>query len=153
MIRSVEVLRARIAKLETVESQLLTSQAEVKQLQHQLRLYRQDRHYLGNMTETMVHYEALQHQVQKLTEENASLRQDRANADRLRFQVQDLQRQCGEMEGAAEEAARLRVENSKLLSGEADGNEGALATLRMRLAEFQQKEVVALTKYGDLASQ
>lgn len=153
MLRSVQVLRTRVAKLETVESKLLSSQAEVQQLQHQLRIYRQDSHFVGSMRDTVVHCESLQHQVQQLAEENASLRQDRANADLLRYQVQDLQQRCEEMEGAVEEVARLRVENHKLLTGGTNGPEGALSSLQIRLAELQQKEIVALNKYGELASQ
>lgn len=146
------MLRTRIAKLETVESQLLSSQAEVKQLQHQLRISRQDNHFVGSMRDTVVHCESLQRQVQKLAEENTSLRQDRANADLLRYQVQNLQQRCEEMKGVEEELARLRVENSKLLTG-TNSHEGALSTLQIRLEELQQKEIVALSKYGELMSQ
>lgn len=154
LFRSVQVLRRRIAELETVESKLLASQAEVKQLQHHLRLCRQDNHFVESMKDTVVHCESLQHQVQKLKEENISLRQDRANADLLRYQVQNLQQRCEEMEGAAEEAARLRVENSKLLAGETNGDhDGMRLTLQIRLKELQQKEIVSLSNYGELASQ
>ena len=147
------MLRRRVAELEDVESKLVTSQAEVKQLQHQLRMYRQDHHFIGSMRDTAICHERLQHQVQKLTEENASLREDRANADLLRYQVQNLEQRYEEVKGAVEEVARLKVENQRLQTGGASGNEGALSALQIRLAELQQKEIVALSNYGELASQ
>lgn len=151
--RSVEALRARVAKLETVESELVSSQAQVQQLQHQLRVYRQDSHFIGSMKDTIVQSESLQHQYQNLVEENASLRQDRANADLLRYQLQNMQQRFKEMEGVMEEVARLKIENSKLKAGGSSYQEGAMASLQIRLEELQQKEIVALSKYGELFSQ
>lgn len=151
--RSVGILKARINELESVESKLLLSEAEVKQLQHQLRISRQDNLFIENMKETILSHESLQLQVHKLTEENSSLRQDRANIDLLRYQVQNLQCQCEEAEGWVEELERLRTENHELRTRGSNTHDGALSTLQIRLAELQQREIVSLKKYGELGSQ
>lgn len=150
-IRSVETLKSRIAQLETVESRLLSSQSEVRHLQHRLRMYRQDSHFVEGVQEKLLAYETLQHQVQLLREENNSLTQDRTNSDLLRYQAQSLQHRCEELEGVLEEVTRLRVENDELkLRREVKGKD---SVLQAQLAELQQREVVSLNSSGKLTTQ
>lgn len=146
-------MKARLVELETVESKLLSSQVEVRQLQHQLRMYRQNAHFLESVQEKLLSCESLQHQVQLLKEENSSLSQDRTNSDLLRYQVQSLQQRCEELEGVREEVAKLCIENSELKLNEGKGNDAPYSVLQTQLAELQQREIVSLSKYGDLTTQ
>ena len=148
--RLIDGLKARVARLETVENELLSSQTEVRHLQQQLRMYRQDSQFIGSVQDRLVSYEDLQHQVQLLREENGSLRKDRTNSDLLRYQAQRLQNRCTELEGVMEEVARLRAENSQLLNK--DGSKDASSVLQSQLSELQQREIVSLSKYGELAT-
>lgn len=145
-----ELLKTRLSQLETVESKLVSSQAEIKHLQQQLRIYRQDAHFADGVQDKLMRYEQLEHQVQLLSEENTSLRQDRTNADLLRYQVQSLQHHCNELEGGMEEGARLRLENSKLKTNEGKEHD---SVLQVQLTELQQREIVTLRKYGELITQ
>lgn len=151
--RSVEVLRRRVAELEAVESRLLSSQTQVKHLQHQLRICRQDAHFVESMKDKIMCCEDFQHRVQLLMEENQSLQKDRVNADLLRYQVQSLQQRCDNLEGVLEEVQGLRLENSQLKEGETKGQQASFSALQIRLAEFQQREVVSVSKFGELSSQ
>lgn len=151
--RAVEGLKTRIAQLETVESKLLSSQAEVRHLQHQLRINRQDAHFVESVQQNLMDYESLQRQVRLLMEENNSLTQDRANSDLLRYQAQSLQRRCEEVEGAMEEVAKLRVENTQLKLKEENGGHTSSSVLQAQLAELQQREIVSLHKHGELTTQ
>ena len=145
-------MQARLAELETVESKLVSSQAEVRHLQHQLRIYRQDAHFVECIQDKLTSYETLQRESQLLREENNSLQQDRANSDLLRYQVQSLQNRCAELEGVMEEVAKLRVENNELKQSIGE-RKGASSGLQAQLVELQQKEIVSLKNYGDLATQ
>ena len=149
--RSVEVLKARITELEAVESKLLSSQTEVKCLQHQLRIHRQDTHLVETMRDKILQCEALERRVQLLTEENHSLCFERENTDLLRYQVQSLKKKCEEFERIEDEVAQLRAKNSQLMSLEGSGAHTS-QTLQVQLAELQQREVVSLIKHGELAT-
>lgn len=151
--RSVEGLKTRIAQLETVESKLLSSQAEVRHLQHQLRMYRQDTHFVEGVQQQLMDYESLQHQFRSLMEEKNSLAQDRANSDLLRYQVQSLQHRCEELEGVMEEVAKLQVENTRLQLKEGNGKDTSTSVLQAQLVELQQREIVSLHKHGELTTQ
>lgn len=148
-----ETLRKRVAELETIESKFLSSEAEVKHLHHQLHVCRQDAHFVSNMRDMVVQYETLEQRVQWLTEENRSLRDDRANADLLRYQVQSLQAKSEELEKMEKEVARLQVENIELRAKENEGGEMSSPVLQLRIAELQQREVLALNKQGELATE
>ena len=143
----------RVAELETVESKLLSSQAEVRHLQHQLRLHRQNAHFFDGFEQKLMDYESLQRQVQLLKEENNSLTQDRANCDLLRYQTQSLQHRCAELEGVMDEVAKLRVENSELKLKEGEGTDASTSVLQTQLAELQQREIVSLHCHGELTTQ
>lgn len=151
MIRSVQVLRRRLSELETTESKLLSSQTQIKHLQHQLSIYRQDSHFVESVKDKVLHYETLEHKLQLLTEENQSLCQDRANADLLRYQVQSLQQCCDALGEVTAEVARLRQENSELKQDK--GQEASASALQIHLAELQQREIVSLSRYGELVTQ
>jgi hypothetical protein len=148
----VRVLKRRIAELEAVESQLLSAQTEVKHLQHQLRIYRQDKHF-EDVHQKLVDYESLHHQVQLLREENNSLSQDRANCDLLRYQVQSLQEQSVKLEPVMEEVAKLRVENNELKLNVRGGKDTTVSVLQAQLAELHQKEIISVHKQGELVTQ
>ena len=145
-----ELLKTRLSQLETVESKLVSSRTEIKHLQQQLRIYRQDAHFADGVQDKLMRCEQLEHQVQLLSKENTSLRQDRTNADLLRYQVQSLQHHCSELERRMEDGARLHLENNELKTS--DGKEHD-SVLRVQLSELQQREIVTLHKYGGLTTQ
>lgn len=151
--RSVEQLKVRVAELETVESKLLSSQAEVRHLQHQLRLHRQNAYFFEGFEQKLMDYESLQRQVQSLREENSTLMQDRANCDLLRYQAQSLQHQCEDLKGVMEEVAKLRVKNSELKLNEGAESDASISVLQAQLAELQQREIVSLHRHGELTTQ
>jgi len=151
--RSVQLLRKRIAELEKVEGQLLASQVEVKQLHHRLRMTRQDSHFIESMKEKILRHDELERQVQLLQEENASLRQDRANADLLRYKVQSLQQRCEDLEHIKQEAEQLRIENSQLKGGEMQGQHASISALQLHLTELQQREIVSISEQAELQGQ
>ena len=148
--RSVDGLKARLAQLEATESKLLSSQAEVRHLQQQLMIYRQDTCFMEGVQDKLLSYETLQHQVQLLREENVSLSRDRTNTDLLRYQTQTLQHRCAELEG---KVMKLRVQNSELKLSQGKEKEASPSVLQAQLAELQQREIVSLKEYGELTTQ
>lgn len=148
-------LQRRLANLESVESKLLSSQAQVAHLQHQLSLYRQDSHFIHTMKNKLVHLEGIERQLQLAKKENQALRQDRTNADLLRYQVQSLQQNREQLATVMEELTTLRVENRQLRvgSGCGTGQDTPSSALQIQLAELQQKEIVSLKKFGELTTQ
>ena len=151
--RAMQALRARLAQLESVESKLLSSQAQVTHLQHQLRLYRQNSHFVESMKDKVVHCEEVERQLQLVMEENQALCDNRANADLLRYQVQSLQQGCEELGSAMEEVTRLRVENRELKAGRGRDEDTPSSGLHIQLAELQRREIVALNEFGELSTQ
>ena len=180
--RSLEVLRSRIEELETVESDLLHSEAQVKELERKLRTFQHNEHFLQSQQQKVLKYDELERQLQHLTEENATLKGQQDNADLLRYKVQTLQERCARYEGLEAKLAQLELENQHLKetvkeegSGEmammmmAEDREGgdsgsvmlgakvggggrSQAALWYRIAELQQKEVLLTAKQGELTS-
>ena len=153
VLRAMQALRARLSLLESVESKLLASQTQVTHLEQQLRLYRQDSHFVARTKDKVLHFEEIERQLHLLIQENKSLHQDRANADLLRYQVQSLQQGCEELSSVMEEVTRLRVENRELRAGCGMDQEMPSSALQVQVAELQQREVVALKEYGELSTQ
>ncbi len=148
-----QALQTRLTQLESTESKLLSSQAQVTHLQHQLRLYRQDSHFTDRMKDKILHFEEIERQLQLTMEENQALRQDRMNTDLLRYQVQSLQQDCKQLGDVMEEVTRLRVENRELKAGHGKGQDTPSSALQIQLAELQQREIVALKEFGELSTQ
>ena len=145
-------MRGRLKELESVESELLKSQAMTKHLERQLRTYRQDALMVDSVKDT-VRCETLEFQIQRLREENASLHEDRTNTDLLRYQVQTLKERCEKFDELEEEVTHLRIENTKLSSVEGSAGNMSAPSLQVQLAELQQREVVATRRIGELTTQ
>lgn len=131
----------------------MSSEALVSHLQHQLRLYRQDSHFVESMKNKLVRCEQAEQQLQRLVEENQALRQDRTNADLLRYQLQSLQRKCEKLDSLMEEVTTLRVENRELKAGLRKDQDTPSSALQIQLAEMQQREIVAIKQLGELSTQ
>ena len=180
LYRSLEVLRSRIEELETVESDLLRSEAQVKELERKLRTFQHNEHFLQSQQQKVLKYDELDRQIQHLAEENSTLKRQQDNADLLRYKVQTLQERCAKFEGLEVKLAQLELENQHLkeaVKEEGDGEtmadrEGrylgsvmlgvkvgggggggrSQAALWYRIAELQQKEVLLTAKQGELTS-
>ena len=180
--RSLEVLRSRIEELETVESDLLHSEAQVKELERKLRTFQHNEHFLQSQQQKVLKYDELERQLQHLTEENATLKGQQDNADLLRYKVQTLQERCARYEGLDAKLAQLELENQHLKEAVKEGGSGEKAMMMMaedqeggdsgsvmfgakaggggrsqaalwyRIAELQQKEVLLTAKQGELTS-
>ena len=148
-----QALQQRLTHLESVESKLISSQAKVVHLQHQLSLYRQDSHFIERMKDKVLHFEDVERQLQLAKEENLTLRQDRTNTDLLRYQVQSLQQDCEQLASVMEEVTRLRVENRELRAGHGKGQVTPSSALQIQLAELQRREIISLKEFGELSTQ
>ena len=167
------MLRNRVGELETVESDLLRSEAQVKDLERKLRTFKHNEHFLQTQQQKVLKYDDLERQIEHLTEENVALKRQQDNADLLRYKVQTLQERCAKYEGLETKLAQLELENQQLkeavkengsvemvTEGGGDGNVmlGAKgrgrsqAALWYRIAELQQKEVLLTAKQGELMS-
>ena len=173
-----EALRGRITELKTVESDLLRSEAQVKELERKLRMFQHNEHFLQSQQQKVLKYDELERQLQQLTEENATLKGQKDNVDLLRYQVQNLQERCARYEGLEVKLAQLEVENQHLKEAvnEEVGNGDMMAdhqrgsdsgsvtlgaklgvgksqaALWYRIAELQQKEVLLTAKQGELTT-
>ena len=147
------MLKDRLSGLECVGSDLLCSQAEVTRLQHQLHMYRQEAPFVDKMRGQLDQLETMQLQVKLLAEENACLKQDRANADLLRFQLHGMKKKCEEVQELEAEVIHLRLENSKLQAGGEGRGLTFSETMQLQLAELQQKELVSLRENGSVNTQ
>ena len=165
-----QVLRNRIEQLETVESDLVHSEARVKELERKLRNSKHNEEFLQSQQQKLIKFDELERKVRQLTEENATLKRQQDNTDLLRYKVQALQGRCAKYEGLETKVARLELENQELretMKGEAlrgtllerEGGEGvaavgegsgSLATLWYKIAQLQQKEVLLTVKQGEL---
>ena len=85
------MLRNRVGELETVESDLLRSEAQVKELERKLRTFKHNKHFLQTQQQKVLKYDDLERQFEHLTEENVALKRQQDNADLLRYKVQTLQ--------------------------------------------------------------
>ena len=83
-MQSLEMLRSHNEELETVESDLLCSEAQVKELERKLRTYQHNEHiFLQSQQQKLLKYDELERQLQHLTEENANLNGQQDNVDLL----------------------------------------------------------------------
>ena len=89
-MRSLEMLRSHPEELETVESDLLCCEAQVKELERKLGTYQHNKYFLQSQQQKVLKYDKLERQLQHLTEENATLNGQQDNADLLRLKVQAL---------------------------------------------------------------
>ena len=144
------MLRSRLRQLEDVERKLSESNAEVKKLQRQLRLSRQDNLFVDQMKTELQTVQELQQQLQTLRHDNQRLQQDRVNSDLLRYQVHDLQKKCESVEALSEEVAQLRQQNTQLRVA---NKTVASEAKDIELAELQQREIIAAHECGILATQ
>ena len=174
------MLRTRIEELETVESDFLRSEAQVKELERKLRTFQHNEHFLQSQQQKLLKYDELERQINHLAEENTTLKGQQDNADLLRYKVQSLQERCAKYEGLEVRLAQLELENkhlkeavkeeegggegmmvdhregsesgSVLLGGKVGGGGRSQAALWYRIAELQQKEVLLTAKQGELTS-
>lgn len=152
-----QALKSRIHELESVESRLFHSEAEVKELQRSLRACKQDYYFVEAEKERLLKYNEVERQLRQLVEENALLRKQRDNADLLKYKVQSLQEKCIMYEGLEAKVAELELQNQQLKKQvEEGGGENPQASgqpaLQYRIAELQHKEVILLSKQGELLS-
>jgi len=150
--RSIAALQSRVHQLEDVEGTLLESRAEVKRLQRQLRLCRQDNLFVDQMKTGLQTANELQQQLKVLRHDNQRLQHDRVNSDLLRYQVHDLQKKCESLEALTKEVAQLRQENTRLKEGGVANKTVASEAKEIELAELQQREVIAAHECGALAA-
>jgi hypothetical protein len=126
-----EVLRNRIGELETVESDLLRSEAQVKELERKLRTFQHNEHFLQSQQQKVLKYDELERQLQHLSEENATLKGQQDNADLLRYKVQTLQDRCARYEGLEAKLAQLELENQHLKEAVKEEGSGEMAMMMM----------------------
>ena len=176
--RSLEVLRSRIKELETVESDLLHSEARVKELERKLRAFQYNEHFLQSQQQKVLKYDELERQLKHLTEENATLKKQQDNVDLLRYKVQTLQERCAKYEGLEVKLAQLELDNQHLKEAVKEEGNGEMmvdqegrgsgsvmlgammvggggrsqAALWYRIDELQRKEVLLTAKQGELTS-
>jgi DNA repair exonuclease SbcCD ATPase subunit len=124
-----EVLRSRIGELETVESDLLRSEAQVKELERKLRTFQHNEHFLQSQQQKVLKYDELERQLQHLSEENATLKGQQDNADLLRYKVQTLQDRCARYEGLEAKLAQLELENQHLKEAMKEEGSGEMAMM------------------------
>lgn len=153
--RSVQVLKSRVRELESVESKLVHSETEAKELQRSLRTCKQDYYFVESEKEKLLKYNEIERQLRQLAEENSLLRKQRDNADLLKYKVQSLQEKCTMYEGLEVKVAELELENQHLRKQveEGDGEKalsGSQPALQYRITELQQKEVILVNKQGEL---
>ena len=167
------MLRSRIKELETVESDLLHSEARVKELERRIRSFQHNEHFLQSQQEKVLKYDELERKFKHVSDENAALKEQQDNADLLRYKVQSLQERCAKYENLETKLARLELENEQLKeaakeegSGEMmaeESDESVMAAARRgpgtthgalcyRIAELQQKEVLLMAEQGELKS-
>ena len=173
--RSLAVLRSRIKELETVESDLLRSEARVRELERRVRSFQHNEHFLQSQQEKVLKYDELERRFKHISDDNAALKGQQDNTDLLRYKVQSLQERCAKYEDLETKLAQLELENEQLKeavkeegSGEmtAEGRDEIVmlgtkrsrgpgrtqGALCYRIAELQQKEVLLIAEQGELKS-
>ena len=132
----------------------------MKQLQRSMRAHKQDYYFVESEKEKLFKYNEIERQLRQLTEQNTLLRKQRDNADLLKYKVQSLQEKCAMYEGLKAKVAELELTNQQLRKqieeGQEEGGEmkahsgGGQPALQYRIAELQHKEVLLLSKQGEL---
>ena len=151
--------------MEGVESELIRSEAKVKELEMKLRNCTHSEDFLQSQQQKVMKYDEMERKVEQLLEENDALKRQQDNTDLLRYKVQTLQARCAKYEGLDERVATLELENQGLKEkldgrGLQEGEDGqkmaavdigkSPATLWYKIAELQQREVLLKAKLGEV---